>query len=380
MEVVVPEGRNTWRLCQQLLFEKTIYVYTFSYCIALLTLFGIYLLNSPPDAGMLWMYFSIAAIAATGLLSFKHVMDRMRSESDELRQSVKELTSRAELAEGELDSAKESFKEATQNLIIANNVALENLIRSNKELDDFAYIASHDLKEPLRGIHTYSDILLEDYGDKLDEEGIARLDRLAVLTQRLDSLIDSLLHYSRLGRTDLAIADTCLDDVVHDVMDTLQAVLEDKSIDVRIPGRLPTVRCDRVRIGEVFRNLITNSIKYNDKAEKWIELGHLTMDQIAESVPSDRMHQNEFNSCDSLVFYVRDNGIGIKKKHLDTIFRIFKRLHGRDKFDGGSGAGLTIAKKIVERHGGRIWVDSEHGTGSTFYFTLMEDSINAYCN
>ena len=121
-----------------------------------------------------------------------------------------------------------------------------------------------------------------------------------------------------------------------------------------MPEPLPKMRCDQARVGEIFRNLITNAIKYNDKPEKWIEIGV----------------QNGGGALPLYVFYVRDNGIGIRPNHLESIFRIFKRLHGRDRYGGGTGAGLTIVKKIVERHGGDIWVNSEPGEGTTFYFTL----------
>lgn len=228
--------------------------------------------------------------------------------------------------------------------------AEEALMRSNQELDDFAYIASHDLKEPLRGIHNYAMFLNEDYGDKLDAEGKAKLESLKTLSQRMEALINSLLEFSRLGRVDMAIQDTDLNAVVSEVLESLEFSLKEQHVAVRMPRTLPTVRCDRVRVGEVFRNLITNGMKYNDKLDKLVEIG--------------------YREVQPPVFYVRDNGIGIPSKHIDTIFRIFKRLHGRDKFGGGTGIGLTIVKKIVDRHRGRIWMESEEGKGTTFYFTL----------
>ncbi|MBH8562588.1 GAF domain-containing protein [Nostoc sp. CENA67] len=230
------------------------------------------------------------------------------------------------------------------------NIELE---RSNNELDAFAYIASHDLKEPLRGIHNYSNFLIEDYGETLNEEGKAKLLTLIRLTQRMEDLIDSLLHFSRLGRVDLSMQHTDLNIVVERSLDLLSPRIEEMKVEIRIPRPLPTVYCDRVQISEVFNNLIANAIKYNDKAEKWIEIGYI------DHPPAP------------ITFYVRDNGIGIREKHLEVIFRIFKRLHGPNKYGGGTGAGLTIAKKIVERHRGKIWVESIQGQGSTFYFTLQ---------
>ena len=228
----------------------------------------------------------------------------------------------------------------------------EMLLRSNQELDEFAYIASHDLREPLRGIHNYASFLIEDYADRLDADGRAKLETLKQLAQRMDALIDSLLQFSRAGRVDLAVQETDLNEVVSEVLESLRISLEVKHVEVRFDHSLPTLRCDRVRIAEVFRNLITNAIKYNDKPHRWLEIG------ATESEPR--------------VLYVRDNGIGIPPQHHEAVFRIFKRLHGRDKFGGGTGAGLTIVKKIVERHGGRVWLESVPGQGTTFYFTVGE--------
>jgi light-regulated signal transduction histidine kinase (bacteriophytochrome) len=226
------------------------------------------------------------------------------------------------------------------------------LERSNNELDAFAYIASHDLKEPLRGIHNYSNFLIEDYGETLNDDGREKLRTLIRLTQRMEDLIDSLLHFSRLGRVDLSMKPTNLNSLIQEILDLLSARIEETNVEIRIPRPLPTVYCDRIQIGEVFNNLIVNAIKYNDKDQKWIEIGYL-------------------DQSNPVIFYVQDNGIGIRDKHFDAIFRIFKRLHAPHKYGGGTGAGLTIAKKIVERHGGKIWLESTYGEGSKFYFTLQ---------
>jgi chemotaxis family two-component system sensor kinase Cph1 len=239
------------------------------------------------------------------------------------------------------------------------------LSRSNSDLDSFAYIASHDLKEPLRGIHNYASFLIEDYADKLDEEGVSKLKTLVRLTQRMEDLIDSLLYFSGMGRVDLSVEETDLNELVSHILEILKPRIEQAKIDISIPKPLPAIRCDWVRVGEVFNNLITNAIKYSDKLEKWIEIGFQEPPQ-----PADRINQDQ-----PIIFYVKDNGIGIRQKHLDIIFRIFKRLHAPDKYGGGTGAGLTIAKKIVERHGGEIWAESTFGQGSTFYFTLQSGII-----
>ena len=129
---------------------------------------------------------------------------------------------------------------------------------------------------------------------------------------------------------------------------------------------MPTVHCDPVLINEVFSNLISNALKYSDRAEKWLEVGCLT---AQEQLEAGLISIDQAESAPP-VFYVKDNGIGIRDRHITQIFRLFKRLHPQRKYGGGTGAGLTIAKKIVERHAGQIWVESIYGEGSTFYFTL----------
>ncbi|MEM8718831.1 MAG: ATP-binding protein [Cyanobacteria bacterium P01_G01_bin.39] len=242
------------------------------------------------------------------------------------------------------------------------------LARSNTELDAFAYIASHDLKEPLRGIYNYSSFLIEDYGEILDEDGADKLNTLMRLTHRMEDLINSLLHYSRLGRAELVVRPINLNDLVAGVLDVIQASARDAQVQFNIPRPLPTIECDRTQVNELFTNLISNGIKYNQKAEKVIEIGYLDTDH---PVVMQKMSGYPEYTPTKIVFYVRDNGIGIRDRHLESIFRIFKRLHGQKKYGGGTGAGLTIAKKIVERHGGEIWVESIYQEGSTFYFTLQ---------
>lgn len=233
----------------------------------------------------------------------------------------------------------------------------EELGRSNEQLDEFAHIVSHDLKEPLRGIRMFSTFLLEDYGSRLDDEGRSRLSRLIGLSERMHNLIDSVLHFSKVGRTELAYGDVSIPAVVDGVIESLRITLDEANVDVQVADSLPTVYCDEARVSEVFRNLVTNAMKYNDKPDKRIRIG-------AEERTGDAP------GTDETVFFVEDNGIGIKKEHIDQIFRIFRRLHTRDAYGGGTGVGMTIAKKIVERHGGRLWLESQENEGTTFFFTL----------
>lgn len=280
---------------------------------------------------------------------------RSADELGRLVDAFNEMLDQIQERDTELLRAKEDLEERVRDRTRELERRNEELHQSNKELDDFAYIASHDLKEPLRGIHNFSSFLIEDYAGKLDDEGRSKLETLMRLTRRMETLIDSLLQFSRLGRVDLAIDQVDLNETVAEVLESLSITLKESGTEVRVPRKLPTVRADRARVGEIFYNLVVNAVKYNDKPEKWIEIGAI---EDGEGQPP--------------VFYVRDNGIGIAEKHHDSVFRIFKRLHGRDKFGGGTGAGLTIAKKIVERHHGRIWLDSSAGEGTTFYFTLEE--------
>jgi signal transduction histidine kinase len=284
---------------------------------------------------------------------------RTDDELGELVDAFNGMLDQIQRRDSELQRAKDVLEERVQERTRELQQRNEELDQSNRELDDFAYIASHDLKEPLRGIHNFSSFLLEDYGGKLDDEGRSKLETLMRLTRRMETLIDSLLQYSRLGRVDLAIDRVDLNEIVAEILDSLAISLREEKVDVRVPRPLPVVRADRVRVGEIFYNLIVNAMKYNDKAEKWIEVGW----RESPGGPA--------------VFYVRDNGIGIPEKHQDAVFRIFKRLHGRDKYGGGTGAGLTIVKKIVERHHGRIWVESSAGEGTAFYFTLQEGDVRA---
>ena len=281
-----------------------------------------------------------------------------KQSADELGRLVdafNQMLSQIEVRDTALLAATDELEHRVQARTRELRTANDELQQSNRELDDFAYIASHDLKEPLRGIHNYSMFLLEDYADKLDAEGKSKLETLMRLTRRMEVLIDSLLQYSRLGRIDLTMELVDLNELLAEVLENLDVNLKAEQAEVIVPRPLPRVVCDRVQVGEIFHNLIVNGVKYNDSQRKRIEIGY--RDGVSGAPP---------------VLYVRDNGIGIPDKHYEAIFRIFKRLHARDKYGGGTGAGLTIVKKIVERHNGSIRVESAPGEGTTFCFTLAK--------
>jgi signal transduction histidine kinase len=182
----------------------------------------------------------------------------------------------------------------------------------------------------------------------------------------MESLIEGLLQLSRVGRQELVLTDVDLNELLAEVMDLLHPRLEQTHTTVEVDGPLPTIQADRVRLQEVFNNLLTNAIKYSDQAEKTVVVG---------SAPAGMTVPGAADSSAYHVFYVQDFGIGIDPKHHESIFKLFKRLHAQEKYGGGTGAGLAIAKKMVEKHGGRLWVDSALGHGATFYFALPKELI-----
>ncbi len=235
----------------------------------------------------------------------------------------------------------------------------KKLERSNQELDDFAYIASHDLKEPLRGLIIQASFMLEDYRGKLDADGIGRLQRMVQLGERMGQLVSNLLYYSRLGRTELAVQEVDPNEIIAGIRQMLASLLTEKNARIIVPEPMPGVVCDKPRMTEVFTNLITNAIKYNDKPEPIVEIGFL------ETVQAP--HGQEKN-----VFYVKDNGVGIDPRFHNDIFGIFKRLPKSSEYDeSGTGVGLTFVKKIIQRFNGRVWLESEPGQGTVFYFTFQ---------
>lgn len=267
-----------------------------------------------------------------------------------LKQSERKLRFLNQELEERVSQRTDELEEHAQQLEVLN----QELAERNKELDDFTWTASHDLKEPLRGITNFALFLLEDEGERLTEEGRSRLAIIRELCERMERLISDLLHYSRLSRSELVRQPTDLQEVVEDVLDTLRITLTEKQIDVRIPQLLPTIECEPVQVREVLHNLVVNAIKYTDKPNKWLEIGYYSQE-----------------SDQSYVFYIRDNGIGIPQKYLSGIFGLFKRLHAREAYGGGTGIGLTLVQKIIERHQGTIRVESTVDEGTTFYFTLQ---------
>ena len=225
------------------------------------------------------------------------------------------------------------------------------LEESNQELQEFTYAVSHDLQEPLRKIHTFADFLVEDCSEHIPAEGKEHLRRMQSATVRMKELIHHLLNLSRVDTRGATLVPTDPDDVAAGVLDTMEQHIKECGAEVHVQSPMPHVTCDPTQLGQVFQNLIGNALKFQPPGQR----------------PEINVAARE--EGDRVVFSVADNGIGIEERFLDKIFAVFQRLHTRDEYEG-TGIGLTMCRKIIQRHGGRIWVESEPGRGSTFQFTL----------
>ena len=227
----------------------------------------------------------------------------------------------------------------------------EDLASSNAELEKFAYVASHDLQEPLRMVASYVQLLQRRYAGKLDSDADEFIGYAVDGATRMQTLINDLLAYSRIGTKGDPFLPSDLEIVFRDVLRSLERLIDESGATVT-HDHLPTVVCDPTQIGQVFQNLVTNAIKFSDGE-------------------SPKIHVSARESEGLWVFSVKDNGIGIESQYFERIFVIFQRLQARIDYPG-TGMGLAICKRIVERHGGHIWVESTLDVGSTFYFTLRD--------
>ncbi|GJD17327.1 hypothetical protein RIVM261_022830 [Rivularia sp. IAM M-261] len=249
----------------------------------------------------------------------------------------------------ELCQYKEHLEEIVQTRTIQLESANAQLRSANQELNDFAYVVSHDLKAPLRGITSLSEWLLADYGEKFDSEGKKMVNLMISRVQRLHQLIDDILKYSRVGRAKVEKKDVNLNKVVSELIEVLNIP---ENIKVEIPNQLPTIKCDKTRIEQLFQNLISNAIKFIDKPEGLIKISCVD--------------EGEYYK-----FSVADNGIGIESQHFEKIFQLFQKLTSLQDSDS-TGVGLALVRKIVELHDGKVWVESEIGVGSNFIFTIKK--------
>jgi signal transduction histidine kinase len=231
------------------------------------------------------------------------------------------------------------------------------LKKSNAELEQFAYVASHDLKEPLRMVSNYTQLLAEDYAGQLDEDAIKYINYATDGAVRMQILIDDLLEYSRVGKTNSPLTSIDLQDVVSHVVSDLEVSIERTSASIEI-GPLPSVVSNGTWMTQLFQNLIGNALKFRSDEPPFV---HISSQSLGKEWQ----------------FTVEDNGIGIEPAYRERIFGIFQRLHTRDKYEG-TGIGLAVCQKIVEHHGGRIWVESELGEGTAVHFVLPVETISHF--
>ncbi len=236
----------------------------------------------------------------------------------------------------------------------------------NEELDTFAHTASHDLKEPLRGISHYATFALEDYGDQLPEGAVTRLTDIRNIATRLQSMIDSLYRVARAGRDWNPEVEVDIEECARAAAETLSSFMDANNAQIEIDKGLPRLRADRDQLTQLFLNLISNGIKYNDADEKRLGVGWFG--KMADLPESDRLEDSDADT--GPVIYVDDNGNGIPDDANEAVFTVFHRLGSGGQDSNSHGIGLSIANRIVSRHGGRIWVRARAEGGSRFYFTL----------
>ncbi len=230
----------------------------------------------------------------------------------------------------------------------------EKLIRSNSALEQFAYVASHDLKEPLRNISSFSSLLKRNYESKLDKTGKDYIEIITKGVRHMSSLLEDVLAYSRLTQNTLTRDEEInMNDVVASVKETLEQVIDEKNVLITADD-LPKVKSNSIQMYQLLQNLISNGIKFNNKTKPTVHVGYIR-----------EKGQHHFT--------VSDNGIGINKEYENKIFQIFQRLHKKEEYTG-TGIGLAICERIVKQHGGEIWLESEEEKGSTFHFTISDSN------
>jgi signal transduction histidine kinase len=273
--------------------------------------------------------------------------EEVRKYQQHLEGMVKQRTIQLEVTNEQLEREIAERKEAEKGLKRIS----EELTRSNADLQHFAYAASHDLQEPLRVIEGFIKLLARRYEGKLDAKAAEFIGFAIEGVKGMRALIKDLLDYSRMGTIDMNIKPADFSAAVEKAVFNLRAAIEESGA-VVTHDPLPTIRADQVQISRLFQNLIGNAIKFR-------------------GTEAPAIHISAERNEDGWIFFVRDNGIGIDPDNTERIFAVFQRLHTKEEYSG-TGIGLAICKRIVERHGGRIWVASEMGKGSTFCFTIPE--------
>lgn len=289
---------------------------------------------------------------AFGIILFLAVIRQFISfkENKELYLAAKEELEKRKIMEVKLNKVLLNLDKEVQERTKEQEKLIEELKRSNKELEVFAYVASHDLQEPLRTIASFTQLLEIRYKGKLDDDADEFIEFIVDGSKRMKQLILDLLEYSRITTKGQEFQPVNTNELVDYVLNNLNTLIAENNVIITFDD-LPTITADKGQLARVFQNLISNSIKFRNPYEQpKIQISY-------------REKENEH------FFSVSDNGIGIEKQYFDRIFTIFQRLHTMNEYPG-TGIGLSVTKRIIERHGGDIWVESSFGVGSTFYFTL----------
>ena len=302
----------------------------------------------------------LAIASAAGDLGKGKLSTRVKINSKDelgtLASSFNTMADELEQSDTKLRGVIEKRKQAEEALEVSNydlNQSVGKLEEANKELKDFVYIASHDLREPLRKISSFGSLLEDSLKGKLSDDDKENLDFMIDGAERMTQMIEALLVYSRLNTKDITLSTVDLNEVIEQFTQLeLATLLEETNATIEIPQLLPTVKADKVLIRQLIQNLIANGIKY----------------QKSGTAPRIEITARQSDN-DKVRIEFKDNGIGIKENMHQAIFKMFKRVHSREEYEG-TGIGLAVCKKIAERHGSRIGVDSKEGEGSVFWFTL----------
>jgi signal transduction histidine kinase len=283
----------------------------------------------------------------------KRAQESLKEYSGRLEEMVKERTTELDHRVAEVEQLNRDMVNLLEDLQAAKGkleTTAAKLQKANQELNDFAYVVSHDLKAPLRAITQLADWLATDYAESLGEEGQEMVSLLIGRTKRMHNLIQGILEYSRIGRVKEREKRVDLNWLVQD---TIEMLAPPEHIQIIVESKLPTIVGEQIRLEQVLQNLLDNAVKFMDKPAGCVTIGCV-------------------DEGSHWLFSVADNGPGIEEKYYDKVFQMFQTLAPRDEFES-TGVGLALVKKIVETNGGSIWLESEVGKGSTFYFTLPKE-------